>query len=164
VRIDIPSLLVRLRAQHVGANRGGIPSPEAVAMAAASWTMSTPGRFAAAGPRPGSAGSWAAPRERGGSTEDHRLGALPAGNGRPRTGPTITGGGMTAREDVLRRIREADAAAGHPGPPDHHRTGADAPGATPSIRRSAPRWPSRGVTQEELAATGLAANPTTRGP
>jgi len=48
VRIDIPSLLVRLRAQHVDANRGGIPSAEAVAMAAASWAMSTPGRFGAA--------------------------------------------------------------------------------------------------------------------
>jgi L-lactate dehydrogenase complex protein LldF len=48
VRIDIPSLLVRLRAQHVDANRGGIPSAEAIAMAAASWAMSTPGRFGAA--------------------------------------------------------------------------------------------------------------------
>ncbi|MDT7708647.1 MAG: L-lactate dehydrogenase complex protein LldF, partial [Pseudonocardiales bacterium] len=48
VRIDIPSLLVRLRAQHVDANRGGVPSAEAVAMAAASWVMSTPGRFGAA--------------------------------------------------------------------------------------------------------------------
>ncbi|MBW0098888.1 lactate utilization protein [Pseudonocardia sp. KRD-184] len=48
VRIDIPSLLVRLRAQHVDANRGGVPSPEAAAMAAASWVMSDPRRFAAA--------------------------------------------------------------------------------------------------------------------
>ncbi|MBN9100214.1 MULTISPECIES: LutB/LldF family L-lactate oxidation iron-sulfur protein [unclassified Pseudonocardia] len=48
VRIDIPSLLVRLRAQHVDANRGGVPSAEAAAMAAASWVMSTPGRFGAA--------------------------------------------------------------------------------------------------------------------
>ncbi|MFI6094350.1 LutB/LldF family L-lactate oxidation iron-sulfur protein [Lentzea sp. NPDC051213] len=45
VRIDIPSLLVRLRAQHVDANRGGIPSAEAVAMAAASWVMASPRRF-----------------------------------------------------------------------------------------------------------------------
>ncbi|MGE3288051.1 MAG: LutB/LldF family L-lactate oxidation iron-sulfur protein [Pseudonocardia sp.] len=49
VRIDIPSLLVRLRAAHVDARRGGIPTPEAAAMAAASWVMSSPGRFAAAG-------------------------------------------------------------------------------------------------------------------
>lgn len=45
VRIDIPSLLVRLRAQHVDANRGGVPSPEAAAMAAASWVMASPTRF-----------------------------------------------------------------------------------------------------------------------
>ncbi|MFD7657805.1 LutB/LldF family L-lactate oxidation iron-sulfur protein [Actinosynnema sp. NPDC059797] len=49
VRIDIPSLLVRLRAKHVDANRSGIPGAEAVAMAAAAWVMSSPGRFAAAG-------------------------------------------------------------------------------------------------------------------
>ena len=53
VRIDIPSLLVELRAQHVDAQRGtgwggGMPSAEAAAMAAASWVMSDPRRFAAA--------------------------------------------------------------------------------------------------------------------
>ncbi len=48
VRIDIPSLLVDLRARHVDANRGGVPSAEAAAMAAASWVMASPGRFAAA--------------------------------------------------------------------------------------------------------------------
>jgi L-lactate dehydrogenase complex protein LldF len=49
VRIDIPGLLVSLRAQHVDANRARrVPSAEAVAMAAASWVMSSPGRFAAA--------------------------------------------------------------------------------------------------------------------
>ncbi|WP_433280555.1 LutB/LldF family L-lactate oxidation iron-sulfur protein [Pseudonocardia xinjiangensis] len=49
VRIDIPSLLVRLRAQHVDAQRArSVPSAEALSMAAASWLMSSPGRFAAA--------------------------------------------------------------------------------------------------------------------
>lgn len=50
VRIDIPSLLVRLRSQHVEAKREAsrLPTPEAVAMAAAAWTMSDPARFAAA--------------------------------------------------------------------------------------------------------------------
>ncbi|WP_428516759.1 LutB/LldF family L-lactate oxidation iron-sulfur protein [Pseudonocardia sp.] len=50
VRIDIPSLLVRLRAQHVEARREAsrVPSAEAVAMAAAAWTMADPARFAAA--------------------------------------------------------------------------------------------------------------------
>jgi L-lactate dehydrogenase complex protein LldF len=50
VKIDIPSMLVHLRARHVEAvaARPGPPSAEAVAMAAASWVMSGPGRFAAA--------------------------------------------------------------------------------------------------------------------
>ena len=50
VRIDIPSLLVRLRSQKVeeARARSRVPSAEAVAMAAASWAMTTPKRFAAA--------------------------------------------------------------------------------------------------------------------
>ena len=49
VRIDIPSLLVELRARHVDEQRARrVPGPEAVAMAAASWVMSDPKRFAAA--------------------------------------------------------------------------------------------------------------------
>jgi L-lactate dehydrogenase complex protein LldF len=50
VRIDIPSILVHLRAQHVEEQKAThrLPTPEAVAMAAASWTMSSPRRFAAA--------------------------------------------------------------------------------------------------------------------
>jgi L-lactate dehydrogenase complex protein LldF len=46
VRIDIPTLLVHLRARHVEARRG--PTPESVAMAAAAWVMASPARFAAA--------------------------------------------------------------------------------------------------------------------
>jgi L-lactate dehydrogenase complex protein LldF len=50
VRIDIPSLLVHLRARHVEERRAAhrVPSAEAVTMAAASWVMADPGRFAAA--------------------------------------------------------------------------------------------------------------------
>ena len=50
VRIDIPSLLVHLRARHVEERRAapGMPSAEQVAMAAASWVMSDPKRFATA--------------------------------------------------------------------------------------------------------------------
>jgi L-lactate dehydrogenase complex protein LldF len=50
VRIDIPSLLVHLRARHVEeAARGRrLPTAEAVVMAAASWVMASPGRYAAA--------------------------------------------------------------------------------------------------------------------
>jgi L-lactate dehydrogenase complex protein LldF len=50
VRIDIPSVLVHLRALHIEEQKttNRVPTKEAVAMAAASWTMSTPKRFAAA--------------------------------------------------------------------------------------------------------------------
>jgi L-lactate dehydrogenase complex protein LldF len=50
VKIDIPSLLVHLRAQHVETVRREhrMPSAEAITMAAASFVMASPGRFAAA--------------------------------------------------------------------------------------------------------------------
>jgi L-lactate dehydrogenase complex protein LldF len=50
VKIDIPSILVHLRARHVeeAARASRLPSPEAVTMAAAAWAMSDPARFAAA--------------------------------------------------------------------------------------------------------------------
>jgi L-lactate dehydrogenase complex protein LldF len=50
VKIDIPSLLVHLRAAHVDAVERAcpLPGPEALTMAAASWIMSRPGPFAAA--------------------------------------------------------------------------------------------------------------------
>jgi L-lactate dehydrogenase complex protein LldF len=50
VRIDIPSLLVHLRARHVEEAAAGrrLPSAEAVTMAAASWVMADPARYAAA--------------------------------------------------------------------------------------------------------------------
>jgi L-lactate dehydrogenase complex protein LldF len=50
VKIDIPSLLVHLRAQHVEHQRSvrRVPSAEAITMAAASWVMADPGRYAAA--------------------------------------------------------------------------------------------------------------------
>jgi L-lactate dehydrogenase complex protein LldF len=50
VKIDIPSLLVYLRARHVEESRRDhrVPSPEAVTMAAASWVMADPRRYSAA--------------------------------------------------------------------------------------------------------------------
>jgi L-lactate dehydrogenase complex protein LldF len=58
VRIDIPSLLVHLRARHVeesrrggpgqGGRGGRLPSGEALTMAAASWVMASPARYGAA--------------------------------------------------------------------------------------------------------------------
>lgn len=50
VRIDIPSILVHLRARVVASKQAAssLPTPEATMMAAASWVMSTPTRFRAA--------------------------------------------------------------------------------------------------------------------
>jgi L-lactate dehydrogenase complex protein LldF len=50
VKIDIPSLLVHLRARHVENAKAErrLPTAERAAMTAAAWAMSTPGRFAAA--------------------------------------------------------------------------------------------------------------------
>ena len=51
VRIDIPNLLVHLRARHVEGERGRrrTPTAERAAMTAATWAMASPTRFAAAG-------------------------------------------------------------------------------------------------------------------
>ncbi len=46
VRIDIPSILVHLRAAHVDAGRGGVPGIQDVAMGSAGWVMRSPRRFA----------------------------------------------------------------------------------------------------------------------
>jgi L-lactate dehydrogenase complex protein LldF len=46
VRIDIPSVLVELRAQVVDAHRAGVPKPEAVAMKAAAWSLASARRLA----------------------------------------------------------------------------------------------------------------------
>jgi len=50
VKIDIPSVLVHLRARHVDEARRNhrLPGSEAIAMSAASWVMAGHGRFAAA--------------------------------------------------------------------------------------------------------------------
>ena len=45
VLIDIPSILVHLRAEQVDADRGGMPSGQDLAMKAAAWVMGSPRRF-----------------------------------------------------------------------------------------------------------------------
>ena len=45
VLIDIPSILVHLRAEQVDADRGGLPSGQDLAMKAAAWVMGSPRRF-----------------------------------------------------------------------------------------------------------------------
>ncbi|TFV54887.1 iron-sulfur cluster-binding protein [Mycobacterium sp. PS03-16] len=48
VRIDIPGILVHLRAQQVDADRGGLPGGQDIAMKAAAWAMASSKRFALA--------------------------------------------------------------------------------------------------------------------
>ena len=48
VRIDIPSILVHLRAAQVDSQRGGLPDGQDAAMRVAAWAMRSPRRFALA--------------------------------------------------------------------------------------------------------------------
>ena len=70
VKIDIPAVLVHLRGRHVEyrRKRGRLPSAEALAMAAAAWTMADAGRWRTAG-RAGRLGRLVA--------RDGRIGRLP---------------------------------------------------------------------------------------
>jgi L-lactate dehydrogenase complex protein LldF len=77
VKIDIPSLLVHLRARHV--EEAGLAHPEAVTMAAASWVMASPARYQA-GQRAG------------------RLGRLLGRSGRIRRLPPPLSGWTAARD------------------------------------------------------------------
>jgi L-lactate dehydrogenase complex protein LldF len=81
VRIDIPSILVELRARHVEESRRGrlLPSAEAATMAAASWVMGHPARFRTA--------------QRAG-----RLGRLASRRGRIRRLPPPLAGWTSARD------------------------------------------------------------------
>jgi L-lactate dehydrogenase complex protein LldF len=69
VRIDIPSILVHLRAAQVDSERGGLPSGQDLAMKASGWAMSSAGRFTLA-EKALAAGRLIAGR-------DHRISALP---------------------------------------------------------------------------------------
>jgi len=78
VKIDIPSLLVHLRARHVEAVRAErrVPGPEAIAMAAAAWVMGDPSRFATA-QRAARAGRLVARGPRYGDQGARRIRSLP---------------------------------------------------------------------------------------
>ncbi|MCV7287560.1 iron-sulfur cluster-binding protein [Mycolicibacterium wolinskyi] len=69
VRIDIPSILVHLRAKQVDSERGGLPGGQDLAMKAAGWAMAGAGRFSLAEK------ALAAGRLIAG--KDHRISALP---------------------------------------------------------------------------------------
>jgi len=136
VKIDIPSMLVHLRARHVEAarHRRGRPSPEAVAIAAAGWVMRSDRRWTAAlrvrgcaaGPAPrrparrhrSAAVSGAAPvdqraRPAGATPADVPRGAARRAGDEVTRAPGAPAG--SAREEVLGRVRAAHGAA-HPDP------------------------------------------------
>jgi L-lactate dehydrogenase complex protein LldF len=69
VRIDIPSILVHLRAKQVDSERGGVPSGQDVVMKAAAWAMGSPRRFSLA--------EKAAAAGRIIANSDHRITTLP---------------------------------------------------------------------------------------
>ncbi|MGV0743738.1 LutB/LldF family L-lactate oxidation iron-sulfur protein [Mycolicibacterium sp. XJ870] len=69
VRIDIPAILVHLRAAQVDSERGGFPGGQDLAMKAAGWAMAGAGRFSLAEKALG-AGRLIAGK-------DHRISALP---------------------------------------------------------------------------------------
>ena len=134
VKIDIPSILVHLRARHTEAYAAEhrVPSAEASAMAAAAWVMSNPDPLdAGAAWRPARAG--ARPQTRGdrrdtaagGQAVDRRPRPRPAAASRPSgTGGPTSGG---ARE-------RPGGGAG----PDRHRT-SGRPSAGFAVRRDRPR-------------------------
>jgi len=81
VKIDIPSILVHLRARHVEESEQAsrVPGPETVTMALAGWAMASPARFATA--------------QRGG-----RLGRLLGRRGKIRRLPPPLSGWTRARD------------------------------------------------------------------
>jgi len=64
VRIDIPSVLVDLRAQVVDTHRRGLPKGEAVAMKGAAWAFASAWRFGVVERASGLAGRWLGRRAR----------------------------------------------------------------------------------------------------
>ena len=120
VNIDMPSMLVQLRAEHVEKARAThrVPSREAVSMAAAAWIMSHEKRFAQAG-RLSRARSTTDPLEPAQDTvtspavrlgrvagralsSDQDVPRLVAAHPRGRR-PVMT----SPRQEVLRRVRDA---------------------------------------------------------
>jgi L-lactate dehydrogenase complex protein LldF len=98
VRIDIPSLLVHLRARAVEERRASsrLPSPEALTMAAAAWVMSSAPRFAAA--TRAAAGATRPLRRRTGRAES---GVSSSGAGRLRALPPPLSGWTSTRDAPL---------------------------------------------------------------
>ena len=96
VRIDIPSVLVELRAQVVDAHRGGTPKPEAVAMKAAAWSLASSRRLAGLEKASGLLGRAA-----------DRLGRRTLPGGRRALGRLPGAGAWTAARDLPAPPRES---------------------------------------------------------
>ena len=129
VAIDIPQMLVHLRSRVVEDKRRAskVPTPEQAVMASAAWTMDSPARWAGA-LRAARLGRLLGRRRRRISSLPPPLSAwtgtrdvpLPAGPDLPRlVGPARARGGeaVSARDEVLARIRTATAALDSDPPP-----------------------------------------------
>ena len=171
VRIDIPSLLVRLRSQKVEEARAH--SPRAVGGGGRDGRRvvddvdarrGSPRRRrrrgsggCSGGRRAGSArcrrplSGWTASRDAARGRPRRRS----ASGGRPREGRQVS----TAREDVLSRIKAANAAAGHPIPSpiprDYHRSGTLAAGSRELLELLVDRLVDYKATVVESAPDGI---------
>ena len=130
VKIDIPSVLVDLRAQVVDAHRGGVPQPEAVAMKGAAAT------FALLAP----AAAWPSGSTGLGTGLARRLGLAPGAGPAPATcpprrpSPSGPGGSAPTAGRAMSGARERDPA---PGPREATRAAAATAGRArqPRARR-----------------------------
>ena len=146
VKIDIPSLLVYLRARHVEEARRARrrPSAEAVAMAAASWVLADPRRYGAAQQAAGPAVRWAAAA---GSARCRRR--CPPGPGRatpPPRRPGRSGSGGASPAGSGHDLAPCRPRRTTPGPPrDAGPGGHSAPREYPGPQGLVPRgmrcWP-----------------------
>ena len=165
VKINIPDLLVELRAEHTEAHAAThrLPSPEAAAMAAAAWVMGDATRFARAGR--------AATTARHGIRRGRPLLPLPPPAERVdrlarRPEPTRRdvprlvdahprGALVSARDEVLARIRGAlgDAPGAAPTVPRaYRRTGEHAPGSARVVEQLVDRLEDYRATVVRSAA------------
>ncbi len=142
VKIDIPSILVELRAREVDADRGR-PTGWGAAMKAASFVMSDARRFELAEKAAGS-DAWS-PGRRAGSRPSRRprpRGPARATSRRPRSRPSATGG-ATARptSPAPREARTGERARRRPRPRAHRARRVDGDGRPRGVGHRPARLP-----------------------